>query len=294
MKTIGYFLWEKIHNRKDIASSRVRGHWMIKYWPEAEILVYGKKYDTIIYQKAYQVEHAKRFDGIKILDECDPSWVEYQPLREMIEYVDAITCPTEVMADLFRQMTDKPVVVIPDRQDMEYCKCKKVHKGRAKEVVWHGYAHNSYVLSQTMMALSRLELDISIISNEMINLDSMSESYTGEKINDRFTKWNVDTFCQEFIKSDICLMPPVWKPNDRFKSSNKTTLAWSLGMPVATNAEELEKFMDEGERIKEAEKNLKIIQEQYRIEQSVEQMKNLIKQIIKEKNAKTTQRRKQR
>jgi len=281
--TGGILLFEKIHNKRDVASSRVRGRWYIKYWPELEEFVYGKKYDFVIYQKAYLLDHAKNYDGIKILDIADSDWTEGQPIREMLEYIDAITCPTEVMADLFRQMTDKPVVVIPDRQDLEYCKVKKIHKGWAKEVVWHGYAHNSYVLGQAMPALLRLGLNLSIISNEMINLKNQSEAVTGQSLNERWTKWNVDTFCQELIKSDICLMPPAYKPNDRFKSNNKTTLAWAIGMPVAANAEELEKFMDENERINESEKNLKIVKEKFDIRQSVTQLRELIEQIKKGK-----------
>lgn len=285
-KICGYFLFEKIHNKKDVASSRVRGYWMMKYWPEAEVNIYGKKYEVVIYQKSYLLEHAKKFDGIKILDICDPDWVDMQPIREMVDNVDAITCPTQAWADLFSQMTDKPIIVIPDRQDLEYCKAKKIHRGRAKEVVYFGYAHNSYVLGQAMPALSRLGLNLSVISNEMVNLKTQSTAYNGEPINDRWTKWDVDTFCKELIKSDICLMPPVYKPNDRFKSNNKTTLAKALGMVVATNAEELEKFMDPVERQKESEKGLEEVRRFYDIRDSVKQMQSLIEQIKIKKGTK--------
>lgn len=275
----GFFLFEKIHSKKDIASSRLRGTWLIKYWDNAETVIYGKKYDVIIYQKCYLVEHAKNFKGIKILDICDPDWVEGQPLKEMIDYCDAVTVPTQIFADVISQITDKPIVVIPDRQDLKYLKERKVHRGIAKEVVWHGFAHNSYVLKQAISALIRLNLNISIISNEMIRMKDALDSGDGISISERFTKWNLETFNKEMIKSDICLMPPVYRINDRFKSNNKITTAWALGMPVATNVEELEKFMDPKERQIEVEKNLKIVKEQYDIRTSVSQYKDLIAKL---------------
>jgi hypothetical protein len=287
MKNIGFFLFETIHNKTDVGSSRIRGKWLIKYWEEAEEVIYGKKYDVIVYQKAYLLEHAKNFKGIKILDMCDPDWIDNSSIREMIDYCDVVTVPTKIFADFIKQITDKPVVIIPDRQDLEYFKGQKVHKGKAKEVVWHGYSHNSYVLKQALPALIRLNLNISIISNEMIHLKDILDTQTGKSVSERWTKWELETFNENMVKSDICIMPPVYKPNDRFKSNNKLTTAWALGLPVATNSEELEKFMDPKERIKEAEEKLMIIKRDYDVRQSVQQMKDLIKEVERSKNAKT-------
>ena len=52
-------------------------------------------------------------------------------------------------------------------------------------------------------------------------------------------------------------------------------------MPVARDMEELERFIDEGERIKETEKRNKEIQEKWDVKISVQQIKDLIASIKK-------------
>jgi len=274
----GIILFEKIHGQKDIGSSRIRGHWLVKYWPELEVYKYGKKYDFLIFQKAYLLELAEKFDGIKIVDICDPDWVELQPIREMIGFCDAVTCPTEPLAEVFRNLTDKPVVVISDRMDLEHYREKKQHRGRAREVVWHGYAHNSYALKKTVRTLLRLNLKLSIISNEYVSVAG-EEGYEGRRLEERWTKWELSTFNKEFIKSDIFLNPVGWRPNDRFKSNNRELTAWALGMPVARTAEDLERLMDPVERQKEADRNLREVREKYDVRQSVGEFKRLIEEL---------------
>ena len=105
---IGYYLFEDVHGKANAASSRMRGHWMVKHWPEAEIYKRGKKYDVMIFQKVYFPEFSEVFKGFKILDICDPDWLN--PIArfiEMIESVDALTCPTESIAEALRNFTDK-------------------------------------------------------------------------------------------------------------------------------------------------------------------------------------------
>ena len=70
MKKGAILTFEQFHGRKNLGSSRIRGHWLIDNWDEVELFKQGKKYDFVIYQKAYFIEHAKIFKGIKILDLC--------------------------------------------------------------------------------------------------------------------------------------------------------------------------------------------------------------------------------
>ena len=72
---IGILTFEQFHGRKDIGSSRIRAKWVINHWPEAEEFVFGQKYDVVIYQKAYWLEHAQEFKGLKILDICDADFL---------------------------------------------------------------------------------------------------------------------------------------------------------------------------------------------------------------------------
>ena len=48
-------------------SSRIRGDWVIKHWPAAEVYRDGVEYDAIVFQKAYWHKKARTFKGLKIL-----------------------------------------------------------------------------------------------------------------------------------------------------------------------------------------------------------------------------------
>lgn len=278
---IGFLLYSNVHNKPDTASSRIRGEWLIKYWDEAEILHYGRKYDVVYFQKVYETKYAKVFPGIKILDICDPDWLHTkEPFIEMIKEIDAITCPTENLQKAIQGWTDKPVVVIPDRHDLEYFKEKKIHKGKAKEVCWFGYSHNSNALKSLRQHLVDNNLGISIISDQPVIL---SEREAGININERFTKWNLETVNSEIIKSDIVIMPGSRDPNNRFKSNNKTIHSYLLGMPVANSVEDLERYLDPKNRQEDADKNYKMARELYSVETSVKELKELINEIERTK-----------
>lgn len=279
---IGVILHESVHGKQDLASSRIRGKWIIKYWSEAEEYVNGKKYDVIIYQKSYLVEMAKAFDGIKIFDLCDPDWVNQELVMEMIEECDAVTCSSPGLTDYLKTITKKPVYYIPDRIDMEYVgRRKKVHRGQAKEVVWFGYSHNSHVLKSAIYALKRYKLKLSLITEQMTTITAYADKKDERRIPERWTKWNLDTFCDEVLKSDICIMPGSLRPNDRFKSNNKTILAQALGLPVANTADDLKRLLDPKKRQEEADKRYKEAREEYDVRKSVAQLKKIINEIKK-------------
>lgn len=280
---VGFWLYKNVHNKPDTASSRIRGDWIIKYWDEAEDLHYGRKYDAIIYQKVYEVEHAKLFKGVKILDVCDPDFLDYKnQFMEMVEACDAVTVPTIFLQKAIQGWTKKPVVVIPDRHDLEFMKEKKIHKGRAKEVCWYGYSHNSKSLKSLVDLLIQYQIRLSVIAEQPVTISTPIKP-----ISERFTKWELATVNSEIIKSDFVVMPGSRDPNFRFKSNNKTINAWLLKMPVATSIEEFERFLDPDERIKESEEKYEYARENYDVRQSVEQYKKLIDRLKKGKNEKS-------
>ena len=271
-----FLLYSKVHSRPDTASSRIRGKWLIKYWPGVEEWHYGRKYSFCIFQKVYDIEIAKTFPGIKILDCCDPDFFDKQPFVEMIQEVDAITVSTEALRATIQGMTDKPVVIIPDRIDLEFMREKKIHRGRAKEVCWYGYSHNSSSLKSLRESLIKFDLGISFICDKPISIDDATSEV---HIRERYTKWNLETVNKEIIKSDFVVMPGSRDPNYRFKSNNKTTNAKSLRMPVATCTEDVERFLDPIEREKEAEIGYQEVIKHYDVRQSVSEMKQLIEDI---------------
>lgn len=270
---VGFLIFAKVHSRPDTASSRIRAQWLIKYWPEAEEWHYGRHYDAAIFQKVYDYEIAKTFPGVKILDCCDPDFFDRQPFIQMVQEVDAITVPTEVLRSTIQGMTDKPVVIILDRLDLEFMREKKIHRGRAKEVCWYGYSHNFSSLRSLRESLLKYDLGISFIADKPISIDDKTSEV---HIKERYTKWNLETVNKEIIKSDFVVMPGSRDPNYRFKSNNKTVNAWALGMPVAVCVEEVERFLDPEERKKEAEVRLKEVKDLYDVRLSVNELKGLI------------------
>ena len=87
---IGWVLFGNFHQKKDIGSSRIRGKWVIEHM-DAEEFVQGKKYDTIIFQKTYWKEMARVFKGVKILDICDPDWLDGAEIINFCKDIDAVT-----------------------------------------------------------------------------------------------------------------------------------------------------------------------------------------------------------
>jgi len=274
-KTIAFLLFEKWHGRETyaIGSSRIRGHWVVKYWDEAELFSQGKEYDTILFQKAYWPGYCNKFKGIKILDICDPDWISEIAVKKTIDQVDAVTTSTQSLADYIKQLTDKPVVFIPDRQDLEFHKKKKVHKGRAERVCWFGYSHNAKTLDKVASFVKKKGVKLVVISN-------LRPVYPGA---DENIEWELDTINDNILSCDFCLLPKDERPIGKYKSNNKTTKAWALGMPVAKTPEEFERFLDPIERQKEADKRLKEVKEHWDVRLSVAEYKKLIKQL---KNAK--------
>jgi len=275
--------YANVHNKPDTASSRIRGTWLIKYWDELEELHYGREYSFIIFQKVYEVKYARLFPGIKILDCCDPDfWHNKEPFIEMVEEMDAVTTSTEALKEAIQGWTKKPVVCIPDRHDLEYFKEKKIHRGRAREVCWFGYSHNASPLKSVREHLMRNNLAISIIADQPVIL---SEREVGINLHERFTKWEYETVNREIIKSDFVVMPGSRNPNSRFKSNNKTINSFLLKMPVATSAEELERYLDPKNRQEDADKNYEMAVRDYDVRISVRELKDLIEKIKKEKDA---------
>jgi len=277
---VAFLGFDQMHGRINIGSSRIRCDWLIKYWPEATRFKQGGKYDVVVFQKAYWVDYAKAFKGIKILDLCDPDWLDWQGrVVEMIQEVDAITTSSFELAKYITSMTDKPVWFIPDRMDLEYHKERKEHEGKAQGVTWFGYSHNFPALNSSIKSLLDLGLDLYVISNEPYH----PPSYFHDKLDVTNIPWGLDTVNQDILKGDMVINPRLSSNNFKFKSNNKTLTAWALGMPVADDNYQLKKFMDEGERKAEARIKLNEIEEKWDVKISIQEYKNLIKELYANK-----------
>lgn len=277
---IGFVLFENYLQRKNIGSSRIRGKWVIKYLNripgvEAEEFIQGKLYDVIVFQKVYWKEMAKAFNGIKILDICDPDWLDGAEIVNFAEYVDFITCPTEALAENLKNMTEKPVYIIPDGEDLEVLPPPKTHEGIAKKIVWFGYSHNISVLDPTYYKIKTMGLILKVISDANLN----TQECRVENV-----KWDIESVDKEIQEADFALLPDRSDGRFKFKSNNKTIHSWALGLPVAKNPKDMERFMDPKERREEALARYQEVREKFSVESSANSLYKLIQEYQKPKD----------
>lgn len=284
---VRFLTFEQIHNKKNVGSTKIRVHSLIKHWPEAELYKYGENPDVLIMQKVYVTQDytfPKHFKNIKILDICDPDWLDGALIRETIDAVDAITCPTQPIADFLKQMTDKPVQVIKDRFDVSEFPTPKQHHGKLKTIVWFGYQHNADVLKLAMPSIAARKLKVIIIADG----DPGAHRWAGEKYEDYYTyyKFNQEALYRHIQEADIAVFPPGFRPQDKFKSENKTVIAKLCGLPVATNAEEIDALMEAADRNQAVRGFYETTKKQYDCKKSVEEYKKLIQQLMDKKATK--------
>jgi hypothetical protein len=281
---IRFLTFEQFHNKRGVGSTNIRVHSLIKYWPEAGIYKYGECPDVMIFQKVYMTQDYKfhrHFEGIKILDICDPDWMDGMAIKETVDNVDGVSCPTEALAEYIRQMTDKPVKVIPDRHDLVDLPQLKTHKGELKRVVWFGYKQNATLLRFAVPTLERMGLELTVISNEDPMAWRWGDDPDSYEPKYKFKKYDGSTIKSELARYDVCLLPPGNRPEDRFKSDNKTTLAWLCGLPVAQTGDDLRRLMDPCARQEEVDDKYRYAIDNYDCKISVREMQEFIEELKK-------------
>lgn len=280
MKTIGILPFRKYEGKPQTGSSTFRCDWLLRYWDEAEEFRYGQPYEVIIYQKAYWPEHARLFKGVKILDIADPDWLHWgYRTKEMIDEVDAVTCSSQALADAVQAFTDKPVVFIPDRVDLKMFRPKKEHVRAAKRAAWFGYSANFCMLDQVVPHLSMHGLELIVISNDEYRVPVGYENVKCESF--RFDWKSIE---RKLTMADFVLNPQSLSGRWRYKSENKTVLAWALGLPVAKSPDDIKRFLNPEVRKREVDERWKEVKKDYDIILSVGQFKALIVKIKEKKN----------
>jgi len=94
-----------------------------------------------------------------------------------------------------------------------------------------------------------------------------------------FIKYSEETFYQEIQKADFAVLPLGSRPQDAFKSENKTVKAQLAGLPVAKDADDVRRYMKAKERQLFIDNDYVNIKQEYDVRKSVKEMQELIENL---------------
>lgn len=282
--TVGFVTFEKNDNRitGTIGSTRIRARWVYEKWDGAEEYRLGKKYDVLVFQKVYWEQMMLGFKGIKILDLCDPDWLDGKDVFRYISLADAITTSTTALKDYIQRFTKVPVYYVADRINFdEHKKVKETQRDTIKKAIWFGYSQNMYYIKNTLEHLARYNIELTIVSDR-------SDTFKDSPVKIRNVGYNYPGIHQELINSDIALLPdPALKDmKGRFKSNNKSTTCWALQVPVVQTPEDLIRLQSRREREIEVEEKFALVRKDYDVNQSVREYEGIINQCVKDRTQK--------
>ena len=264
--------------QKLVGSTFLRVDCLASCTSDFEKWIHGKKYDNLIFQKAYWKEMMEMFEGPKILDVCDPDWLrECVDIVKIGNLVHAITCSSEGLTRLMKNYFPQKIVVhVPDRLNPKVFPLPRgKHEGIAKKVIWFGFIHNAHeTLEQLLPAIKENNLALTIISDRPYSKeDGILELNAEHIVYDQRTAYNL------IKEADIVLNPKSEIAFYKYKSNNKTLIGWKLGLPVAITNDDLMRLIDPEERNKEVMEMQTIFEKEYHINKSAEQYREIIASI---------------
>lgn len=284
---VRFLTFSAYHGKHPVTgSTHIRVNQLLKYWPEADLYLYGEHPDVLIFQKVYcspDYKFPAHYPEKKILDLCDADWFDgTSSIKETVDAVDAITCSSENLVEFIKQLTDKPVIYMPDRFDMEAVPTPKKHVNKATKIVWFGYRHNAELLRHAMQFIYDQGYDLIVISDDDPMAwqwlpRSIGEQYRKEKYT--YIKYDEEHVYDDLQRADFAFLPEGRRPQDRFKSNNRTIKAVLAGLPVAKDPTSLELYKDPKTRQKTIDKLLEDTKRKYDVRRSVEQYKEIINTI---------------
>ena len=165
---------------------------------------------------------------------------------------------------------------VPDRLDLEFYPAPRAsHSGRAKTLIWFGFIHNAHeTLEKMIPTIEKYNLKLKIIANLPYSKTDRILS-----LNPEYHNYNHSTAYDLIKTGDIVLNPKSDLSFFKYKSNNKSIISWKLGLPVAEDIEQLELLMDPEERNKQVETMRWVVENEYDINQSAAQYRQIIEQI---------------
>lgn len=301
-----------------LASSRIRGHNLSKYWRECDDFFYPeefnqtseeffdprnqfkilKDYDVVIFNKTYEWRVAKMLNEngqIVIVDMCDPDHLlthsSQQRVNDCIstlEYATAVVVNGQEMKDSVNEVYKGEIHIIPDRMDLEGLPQKTNHSENLEKVVWYGYSENLRVLEPYLKDIIDMGLEITVISDKFF--DNLLIAGCKHKPQDKITfkVWHPDTINEQILSHDAVFIGDDLDPYfSKFKSNNRAMTGYSLGMPVAWDIDDLNRLKSKSTRELDAKEGSLMCRRYFDCRHSVWEMDQLIKKLLRDKSTKS-------
>jgi len=298
-----------------LASSRIRGHWLCKYWdrcddcfypedfPEYEGDFFNPKnqmeilsnYDVVIFNKTYEWRLAKLLkqnNQIVIIDMCDPDHLlthsseqRQADCLKMMEYADLVVVNGEELQKSVSKVYKGQIEIIPDRIDLESCYPQKIeHNEEFRKIVWYGYSENLRVLEPYLKDILNMGLEITIISDKFFeNLFLVGCKYNPKELIS-FRVWHPESVNKQIVEHDAVFIGEDPDPYlSKFKSDNRADLGFALGMPVAYNIQDLKTFSNVHVREYNAKQGQYQVRRYKDIRHSVFEYDKLVKKLLRER-----------
>ena len=224
-----------------LASERLRCEWLLPHldgvkWSGEDL----SKYDAVVYSKADPVSAPVPDDPMcerpRILDMCDPVWrTNSHAVDVALGRVDMVTVPTESMrVEFSNRMCNFPCHVVHDGHDLTWY---PIRPKTGPVYVWFGYSRNYNRVADHLLNLAK---DARVVS------DICFGDFDSHEWKDDLEAFSAISECK------VAIIPH----GDPLKSNNRAISAWAMGLAVARNTADLERFQDVGERQQDIEDHL--------------------------------------
>ena len=296
-----------------LASSRIRGHWLAKHWPECDDHFYPenfpqyagdffkpenqfailKDYSVVIFNKTYEwrlAEKLKENGQAVIVDFCDPDFLlshsseqRVKDCLKTLRYADLAVVNGEAIKQELKKFYKGPIEIVPDRIDFEFYQPRKeVHREDLRKVVWYGYSENLRVLEPYLKDILDRGIEVMIISDKFFENFFLADCKYDPSEMITFKVWEPASYCQHIVSCDAVFIGRDTDPYlSKFKSPNRAMAGYALGMPVAYDIADLEKLKSPQARYEDAEKNYRLVREKLDISHSVKQYRDIVGKLIR-------------
>jgi hypothetical protein len=249
--SIASFRYRTLSPAKELRELGHQTHIENKARPDADIVVFSKHWQYNDWSYAYFCS----LRGQKVVfDVCDDHFDSKHAdhYKRMCDVATAVTCNSEVMAEVIQKHTGRVAAVVKDPVLTQ----RKLYQKRDASLLWYGQMANIQSLFTVYTEYVKVPLEV-VVPGPFEPPEYMREDQV------RWTKWFPNVIESAATRNTIALLP--YRTDRKAKSANRVLEALNSGLYVLTDplpaVEDLERFgiwyLDEGlqEGVKYYEEN---------------------------------------